>query len=75
MTLEPTSSQNMFVLYFLLISHAIHKLYPEADCIQMIELIQTIRTIVIYILSVNLFVVASSLCLGCCSGITSDVLA
>ena len=63
------------ILYFVLISYAMQKLYPEADCIQMIELIQTIRTITIDILSFNLFVVASSLCLGCCSGITSDVLA
>ena len=63
------------ILYFVLISYAIQKLYPEADYIQMIELIQTIRTITIDILSFSLFVVASSLCLGCCSGITSDVLA
>ena len=55
--------------------HAIQKLYPEADCIQMIELLQTIRTITINILSVNLFLVASSLCLSFWSGIASDVLA
>ena len=41
----------------------------------MIELIQTIRTITIKILSVDLFLVAGSLCLDCWKGITSDVLA